>query len=58
MIGIYIVGAQPQPEPKAPRLWASVPEALRGSHYHDYTELNLDRAILLLAIPMVLEMSM
>src|SRR5258707_3353209 len=47
-----------QPEPKAPRLWASIREALRGSHHHDYTELNLDRAILLLAIPMVLEMSM
>jgi hypothetical protein len=46
-----------QPEPKAPRLWASIREALRGSH-HDYTELNLDRAILLLAVPMVLEMSM
>ena len=47
-----------QPVPKAPRLWASIREALRGSHHNDYTELNLDRAILLLAIPMVLEMSM
>ena len=47
-----------QPAPKPPRLWASIREALHGSHHHDYTELNLDRAILLLAIPMVLEMSM
>ena len=36
-------------------LWASVREAIRGSH-QDYTAGNLDRAILLLAIPMVLEM--
>jgi len=35
--------------------WSSVREALRGS-YQDYTAGNLNRAILLLAIPMVLEM--
>ncbi len=35
--------------------WPSVWEALRGSH-QDYTAGNLNRAILLLAIPMVLEM--
>jgi putative MATE family efflux protein len=38
-----------------PRLWSSVREALRGSH-QDFTTGSLDRAILLLAIPMVLEM--
>jgi putative MATE family efflux protein len=38
-----------------PGLWSSVREALRGSH-QDYTAGNLNRAILLLAIPMVLEM--
>jgi putative MATE family efflux protein len=38
-----------------PSLWSSVREALRGSH-QDYTAGNLNRAILLLAIPMVLEM--
>ncbi len=38
-----------------PPLWASIREALRGSH-QDYTTGNLNRAILLLAIPMVLEM--
>ena len=36
-------------------LWASLKEAVRGSH-QDYTEGNLNRAILLLAVPMVLEM--
>src|SRR5438445_12326195 len=35
--------------------WSSVCEALRGSH-QDFTAGNLNRAILLLAIPMVLEM--
>ncbi|QNI33045.1 MATE family efflux transporter [Alloacidobacterium dinghuense] len=38
-----------------PSFWASVREALRGSH-QDYTAGNLNRAIILLAIPMVLEM--
>jgi len=38
-----------------PSLWASVREALRGSH-QDFTAGDLNRAILLLAIPMVLEM--
>ena len=38
-----------------PGLWSSIREALRGSH-QDYTVGNLNRAILLLAIPMVLEM--
>jgi putative MATE family efflux protein len=38
-----------------PSLWASIREALRGSH-QDYTQGSLNRAILLLAIPMVLEM--
>jgi putative MATE family efflux protein len=38
-----------------PSLWASIREAIRGSH-QDFTSGNLNRAILLLAIPMVLEM--
>jgi len=43
-------------EPTAqPGIWASVREALRGSH-QDFTRVNLNRAILLLAIPMVMEM--
>src|SRR5215813_6408253 len=36
-------------------LWQSLWEAIRGSH-QDYTTGSLNRAILLLAIPMVLEM--
>lgn len=46
----------PQPSGDGERsFWSSVREALRGSH-QDYTTGNLNRAILLLAIPMVLEM--
>src|SRR5581483_176949 len=36
-------------------LWESLREAVRGSH-QDFTTGNLNRAILLLAVPMVLEM--
>lgn len=36
-------------------LWSSLVEAVRGSH-QDYTSVSLNRAILLLAVPMVLEM--
>src|SRR5271154_4634389 len=39
----------------APTFWGSVREALRGSH-QDFTKGSLHRAIILLAIPMVLEM--
>ena len=38
-----------------PSFWASIREALRGSH-QDFTAGSLNRAIMLLAIPMVLEM--
>jgi putative MATE family efflux protein len=40
---------------KPPTLWSSLVEAVRGSH-QDYTTGSLNRAILLLAVPMVLEM--
>lgn len=43
----------PQALPK--NLWESLWEAIRGSH-QDYTTGSLNRAILLLAVPMVLEM--
>src|ERR1700680_2976661 len=38
-----------------PTLWTSLAEAIRGSH-QDYTTGSLNRAIFLLAVPMVLEM--
>jgi putative MATE family efflux protein len=38
-----------------PSIWSSIREAVRGSH-QDFTSGDLNRAILLLAIPMVLEM--
>jgi putative MATE family efflux protein len=38
-----------------PSLWSSIREAVRGSH-QDFTAGSLNRAILLLAIPMILEM--
>jgi putative MATE family efflux protein len=43
------------PEVAQPSLWDSIREAVRGSH-QDFTTGSLNRAILLLAIPMVLEM--
>jgi len=42
-------------EAQQPSLWSSIREAVRGSH-RDFTTGSLNRAILLLAIPMVLEM--
>jgi putative MATE family efflux protein len=44
-------------EESRPSLWRDVRAALRGTQ-QDYTEGSLNRAILLLAIPMVLEMAM
>jgi putative MATE family efflux protein len=47
------------PPPPSPErsLWSSLWEAIRGSH-QDYTAGSLNRAILLLAVPMVLEMAL
>src|SRR5262245_17234311 len=50
-----VVAPSPAPASPPPSFWSSVREALRGSH-QDFTAGNLNRAILLLAIPMVLEM--
>ena len=40
----------------APSLWTTVRESLAGSHQGSYTDGSIDRAIVLLAIPMVLEL--
>ena len=45
---------QSEPTPSA---WATLKEAVRGSHL-DYTEAPIGRAVVLLAVPMVLEMLM
>ena len=36
-------------------LWSDLREAIRGSHSHDYTQAPIGKAVLLLAVPMVLE---
>ncbi|MEZ5385204.1 MAG: MATE family efflux transporter [Prosthecobacter sp.] len=43
--------------PPADTFWRSVRQSLRGEE-HDYTALPLNRAVILLAVPMVLEMVM
>src|SRR5215469_12886348 len=48
-----VTAAQPQRTENS--IWASLIEAVKGSH-QDYTTVSLNRAILLLAVPMVLEM--
>jgi putative MATE family efflux protein len=50
-----LLESTPPVEGRVPNFWSSVREALRGSH-KDFTTGSLNRSILLLAIPMVLEM--
>ncbi len=54
MYGFMSTQNEPMVAP-LPSYWTSIREALRGSH-QDFTTGNLNRAIILLAIPMVLEM--
>lgn len=53
------VPASPSPasSPPTQSFWRSVAQSLKGEH-HDFTALPLNRAVLLLAVPMVLEMVM
>jgi MATE family, multidrug efflux pump len=39
-------------------LWSDLREAIRGSKFHDYTQISIGKAVLLLAVPMVLETCM
>src|SRR5881396_179190 len=39
-------------------LWSTVRESIAGSHRGEYTDGPIDRAIVLLAVPMVLELSL
>jgi len=52
---VFMDVATTAPNLSQPSLWSSIREAIRGSH-QDFTSGDLNRAILLLAIPMVLEM--
>src|SRR5262249_54174220 len=47
--------AAPVPEPPPATVWDAVKEAVRGAHRHDYTAGPIGHALLLLAVPMVLE---
>src|SRR5882672_2003129 len=53
MEAVSTINTAPSAPPRT--LWESLWEAIRGSH-QDYTTGSLNRAILLLAVPMVLEM--
>ena len=46
-----------RPQGPPPTFWATVREAIRGSQL-DFTQVPVGRAVLMLAVPMVLEMSM
>ncbi len=54
-----LAGTTPAPEvaPAEQKLWSAIRESIRGSH-RNYTEGPIGRAIIMLAIPMVLEMFM
>jgi putative MATE family efflux protein len=43
-------------ESESTRFWPTIRQALAGSHHGSYTDGSIDRAIVLLAIPMVLEL--
>jgi putative MATE family efflux protein len=50
--------AAPAAEPAPATVWDAVKEAVRGAHRHDYTAGPIGHALLLLAVPMVLEVAL
>src|SRR5947199_10812984 len=46
----------PAPPPAIDSIWSTIGHSIRGSHRGEYTDGPIGRAILLLAIPMVLEL--
>src|SRR5262245_16484408 len=52
------VSAISMAEDATPSFWQTIKESLAGSHAGEYTEGPIGRAILLLAIPMVLELAL
>jgi putative MATE family efflux protein len=54
MSPIETINSTQESQPRTVGFWASVREALRGTE-QDFTEGNLNRAVALLAVPMVLE---
>jgi len=46
------------PEPPPATVWEAVKEAVRGAHRHDYTAGPIGHALMLLAVPMVLEVAL
>src|SRR5881398_1378734 len=54
-MGLFMSSLDQPVAAPTPSFWSSIREALRGSH-QVFTVGNLNRAIILLAIPMVLEM--
>ena len=58
MSGVGVPQSTPALASQPPQsAWATVKEAIRGSH-QDFTEAPVSRAVVLLAVPMVLEMLM
>src|SRR5499427_11025183 len=57
VMDMEVSGGEVQPTALAPTFWQSVREAIAGSR-QDFTQGPLGRAILLLAVPMILEMVM
>lgn len=48
----------PVPEPPPASVWEAAKEAIRGAHRHDYTAGPVGHALMLLAVPMVLEVAL